>query len=419
MQLNSSLRGRLRSATCALLAVTAGTTTAANFHSKWTVEGASLLYAESKRTTVFEPLLVIKRDFGEGQTLEGKFVFDAMTGASPTGAAATNRVQTFTTPSGQRHQTSSGEVPTRSFQDQRGSVDLSWLKPLNRRFRTELGGHVSAETDYRSTGLTATLAADFNQKLTTISLGGGMNSDRIDPVGGVPEGLTRVDPRSTVEKTLSKHIADGMLGVTQILTPRWLAQVNYSYADENGYLTEPYKMISLIDSITGETRTGDYLYEKRPDHRVRQSVYFSSAYHLASDVFHVSYRNYWDDWGVRSHTVDLKYDLEVSDKVYLEPHWRGYYQRGADFYVYSLPRGALTPEFATSDYRFGDLKTLTVGCKIGVKTAELQEFSARIEYMQQSGNEYPEEAIGVQRNYSMFPPLDILILQVGYAIGLP
>ncbi|MBL0062942.1 MAG: DUF3570 domain-containing protein [bacterium] len=109
MQLKSSVRSRLRAATCSLLAVTAGSVSAANFGTKWTVEGASLVYAEAKRTTVFEPLLVIKRDFGDGQTLQGKFVFDAMTGASPTGAAATNKVQTFTTPSGQRHQTATGK----------------------------------------------------------------------------------------------------------------------------------------------------------------------------------------------------------------------------------------------------------------------------------------------------------------------
>lgn len=419
MQLKSSVRGRLRAATCSLLAVTAGTVSAANFGTKWTVEGASLVYAEAKRTTVFEPLLVIKRDFGDGQTLQGKFVFDAMTGASPTGAAATNKVQTFTTPSGQRHQTATGEVPTRDFQDQRGSMDLSWTKPLSRRFRSELGGHLSAETDYKSTGLTATMLGDFNQKLTTISIGGGYNSDQIDAVGGVPTGLARVNPDNPVEKTMSKKIADGMIGLTQVLTPRWLAQVNYSYADEKGYLTEPYKMISLVDSVTGEQRSGDYVYEKRPDARVRQSVFFSSAYHFGKDILHLSYRNYWDDWGIRSNTFDIKYDLEISDKVFLEPHWRTYLQSAADFYVYSLPRGALLPDYATSDYRFGDLTTQTIGFKIGVKTAELQQFTARIEYMRQSRNEYPNEAIGVQKDYSMFPPLDILILQVGYAIGLP
>jgi len=419
MQLKSSLRVKLRAATCSLLAVTAGSAAAANFGTRWTVEGASLLYAENKRTTVFEPLLIVKRNFGAGQMLEGKFVFDAMTGASPTGAAATNRSQTFTTPSGNRYTTQTGEVPLRKFQDQRGSGDVSWTKPLNRRFKSVLSAHVSAETDYQSVGATGTITADFNQKLTTFSLGGGYNSDRINPVSGVPDGLTRVNPNLTHEETRSKHIADGMLGVTQILTPRWLVQVNFSYAKEDGYLTEPYKIISLVDTLTGETRTGDYLYEKRPDARVRQSVFASTAYHFASDILHVSYRNYWDDWGIRSHTVDLKYDLELSDKVNLEPHMRFYHQSAADFYTYSLPRGGAVPEFATSDYRFGTLNTQTIGAKIGIRTADLQEFSFRLEYMRQSGNEHPDEAVGVQQNYSMFPPIDILILQVGYSIGIP
>lgn len=419
MQLTSSVRSKLRTATCSLLAVTAGSAAAANFGTKWTVEGASLVYAENKRTTVFEPLLIIKRDFGDGQTLQGKFVFDAMTGSSPTGAAATNRVQTFTTPSGNRYQTSTGETPMRKYEDQRGSGDIEWAKPLNRRFKSTLGGHASAETDYKSLGVTGTLAADLNQKLTTLSIGGGFNSDQIDPVSGVPVGLAHVDPRNTEEKTMSKRIADGMLGLTQILTPRWLAQVNYSCASENGYLTEPYKIISLIDPATGETRPGDYVYEKRPDSRIRQSVFFSTAYHLEQDVLHLSYRNYWDDWGIRSNTFDIKYDLQLANRVSLEPHVRIYHQSAADFYEYSLPRGAPLPEFASADYRFGELNTQTIGAKLGLRTAENQEFTLRLEYMRQSGKEHPAEAVGVQQDYSLFPPIDIMIFQVGYAVGLP
>ncbi|MCB9357761.1 MAG: DUF3570 domain-containing protein [Calditrichaeota bacterium] len=419
MQLGSVFRSRLRAATCTLLAVTAGGAMAADFGTKWTFEGASLLYSENKRTSVFEPLLIVKRDYGDGQTLQGKFVFDAMTGASPTGAAATNKVQTFTTPSGNRYQAQTGEVPLRHFQDQRASADINWTKPLSRKLRTELGGHASAETDYASLGATATMIGDFNQKLTTLTIGGGANDDRITPVGGVPVGLTRVNSLDHEETTLSKNIVDGMIGVTQILTPRWLAQLNYSYAAEHGYLTEPYKVISVVDPITGETASGDYVYEKRPDQRARQSVMFSSAYHLKYDVLHISYRRYWDDWGIASNTIDLKYDLQLSDKVYLEPHWRSYHQTAADFYVYGLPRGAPLPEFASADYRFGDLTTQTIGAKIGIQTGEYQQFTARIEYMRQSGNEHPDEAVGVQRDFSLFPPIDILIMQVGYSIGLP
>lgn len=414
----SSARRRLRNATCALLSLAAGSANAANFGTKWTLDAAGMVYAESKRTAVLEPVFILKRHFQDGQSLQGKFVFDSITGASPSGASSTSRVQTFTTPSGQSYQTKSGEVPLRSFKDTRVSVDAEWEKPLSRRFKSTLGGHVSSETDYSSIGATATVSLDLNRKLTTITAGGGANSDRITPSGGMPVGLTHFDPTTTENKTVSKQIQDAMIGVTQIMTRRWLWNLNYSYDHENGYLTEPYKIISLIEPGTGETLYGDYLYEKRPDTRIRQSVFFSTAYQISEDVIHFAYRNYWDDWGIRSSTFDVKYRLELSSKLFLEPHVRYYSQTAADFYVYSLPRGTPLPQYASADYRFGKLQTNTFGVKFGSRMADNMEFTLRTEYMQQSGDGHPDSAVGVQKSYDLFPPIDIFVVQAGVSVGL-
>ena len=73
--------------------------------------------------------------------------------------------------------------------------------------------------------------------------------------------------------------------------------------------------------------------EKRPDLRTRSSVMGSTVYHLKDDVLYANYRYYWDDWSVRSHTIDLKYRHDLTSDSYVLPHGRGYTQTAADVIV--------------------------------------------------------------------------------------
>ena len=44
---------------------------------------------------------------------------------------------------------------------------------------------------------------------------------------------------------------DLLVGVTQILSRRSLVELSYSYGKSDGYLTEPYKLLSVVDPVTG------------------------------------------------------------------------------------------------------------------------------------------------------------------------
>jgi hypothetical protein len=378
------------------------------------LEAAGLLYGEKARTRVIEPLVRITRLYPGGQTLSARVGFDAITGATPTGALPSGRIQTTTTPSGHTQTLPAGQVPTSSFRDMRGSIDLGWLRPLGATLAASTGGHFSREKDYQSLGIDEELSLETMHRLTTLTAGVGYNEDRVIPAGGTPVGLSE-DGGALDGRAQPKRIRSFLAGVSRVLTRRWMLAVNGSETIERGYLTEPYKVISLIDGRSG--LTVGQLKEKRPSDRLRRDVLVSSVYHLTDDVLYVTDRSYWDDWGVRSNTVDLKYRHELEDDRYVVPHLRFYNQTAARFFRYGMVKGTPLPDFATSDYRLGTLRTLTLGATYGFHPQSYPgEISVRAEYMLQWGNGHPGDAVGVQRQFDLSPPLSIGSVVITYTL---
>jgi hypothetical protein len=151
---------------------------------------------------------------------------------------------------------------------------------------------------------------------------------------------------------------------------------------EDGYLTDPYKVVSLVDSTTLEI--AGQLTEKRPGTRSRGSLLLSSTYHLTQDVLYFSLRGYSDDWDVRSGTVDVRLRHELAGGKYLQPHVRYYSQSQANFYVQGLIAGQALPAYASADYRLGPLRTTTLGLTYGFHLKGMPgTVSLRGEYLRQ------------------------------------
>jgi hypothetical protein len=418
MQLDSApttpLRSRLNAAACMLFAAGMPAVAGADTPARWQVDASALLYGEQARATVVEPVARITRLFANGHSLSAQLGLDAITGASPTGGLPSGRIQTTTTASGNVRTVAADQVPVATFSDFRGSLDLEWRAPVGGRVTTTTTAHVSREKDYQSLGGTAGLAIQLMHRLTTLSAGVGFNQDGVFPVGGTPAGLT---DGSVIVGTGSnpKQVSNVVFGLSRVLTRRWMMGLDVGRTLEDGYLTEPYKVVSLIDPEEGTT-TGE-LTELRPTLRRRSSVLASSVYHLQTDVLYTSYRYYWDDWQVQSHALDLKLRHELPNDTYLQPHVRYYRQSAADFHTFGLIRGAPLPEFASSDYRLGQLSTATLGATYGFHLADYRgEWSIRAEYMRQWGNSHPPEAVGVEENMDLVPPLNIGSVLVGYTI---
>lgn len=421
MQLKKSnkrkITGLLASATCGLL----GASVEASEDYGWEVESAVLIYQEKDRVDAVEPMINATKTFDDGSKLSIMGAYDSLTGASPNGATPTDAPQTFTRPSGDGdYVTLPGEVPLDdTFKDTRTAFGAQYEYPLDRITRISAGFALSDEYDYTSTAINISLARDFNQKNTTVSVGFAYASDSIEPEGGVPIPFASMTaageepPRQGDDD--DKTVTDFMLGITQVIDAKTLMQLNYGYSNSDGYLTDPFKIVSVVDGVSGETL--DYLFEKRPETRESHNIYWKTKYQRDSgDIINVSYRYLWDDWEITSHTIDFRYRWFIGARHYIEPHLRYYVQEEADFYQHSLVDGQPLPSDVSADSRLGSFDAITYGVKYGFRISPKQEVSLRLELYEQNGDTVGTP-IGIQQDYDLFPDLEATIVQLGYSIS--
>ena len=438
---NKQLGKKLAAATCALLGVQAGLVEARDEPGTWDFDTAVLYYAESDdKVQAAEPVISATRNYENDQKLNLKLVVDTLTGASPNGATPSDSVQTFTRPSGSgSYETQSGEQPLDdTFIDTRVALSTQWSSPISRDWAYSTGVYGSVEHDYISTGINGNILRYLNNKNTTLNAGLALSHDIVTPEGGVPAPLGRMatpntsnyeqdfsDSRDSSEET--KDIIDMMFGATQVINRRMIMQFNYSISLSDGYLTDPYKLLSVIDDQAGANYGGNltdadgnnvYLYENRPDSRMKHTLYWQTKYQLLSgDIIDGSYRLMVDDWGITSHTFDMTYRWQLGNN-YLEPHLRYYMQSEADFYQRYITSteynsGVPTIQDASADYRLGELDTWTLGLKYGYRLDKDRELSVRLEYYQQTNT--GDSGIGKLADQELYPDNDAIMVQLGYS----
>lgn len=362
--------------------------------SAWKAEVAVLSYQEdNNRVKAIEPVINLKKNYADDKALGIKLVFDALSGASPNGAVA--KSQTITSPSGNQTTTTANEVPSFHFEDKRTALGVSWQQPIADNLRINIGGNLSSETDFKSLGFNGALAKDFNQKNTTVSAGLSVEANQIAAVyGGVPKAFSNNNDLIK-EGNKTRNQIDLQLGLTQVLNQRSLIQVNYGLSTSSGYHSDPYKVLSVLDAnldVVSNAGQSLVIVEKRPDSRTRHSLYAQWKYAFDEDVLDVSYRIAKDDWGILSNTVDTKYRFTLTEKAYLEPHFRWYSQSEADFYKYYLKNGVdvvggvVQVANASADTRLAAFTATTVGLKWGYVFQEDNEFNVRVERYNQKLN---------------------------------
>ncbi|NQZ92222.1 MAG: DUF3570 domain-containing protein [Moritella sp.] len=383
----------------------------------WDVDAGLLIYAESDhQVQAYEGALSITKQIDDERSINVKGVIDVLTGASPNGAVAQNRAQTFTRPSGNgNYTTAAGDTPLDdTFHDTRVALSTQYQQQLSRFWLYSGGANVSKEYDYLSLSINSALARDFNNRNTTASVGFAYAYDTIEPEGGIPDpGSSMNAPDNRLTDSDTKQTLDLLLGLTQVIDRQTLMQLNYSISDVSGYQTDPFKILSVVDS---NGWANDYVYENRPDQRTKQSLFWRTKYNIqpSGQVLDVSYRYFWDDWGITSHTIDSKWRVQLSNQHFIEPHLRYYSQQAADFYRIYLDESQPIPEYMTADYRLGELHTYTIGLKYGLPIAG-NEFSVRLEYYltQVTGDDSLAKGAGMA-GVDLYPDKSAVMLQSFY-----
>jgi hypothetical protein len=302
------------------------------------------------RMTVKSPALYLLAPISSDWVFEIGAVHDSMSGASPT-----------------YHTVLSGASGV-GIEDRRTAADVTVTRYFGRT-ALSLRGAYSTEDDYKSKAVGITLRHATSDQNTTFTIGFGYSDDRISPTDG---------PQFTEEKT----ITDAIVGISQVLTPNDIAQLNVYYAQQRGYLTDPYKAFWGIDN--------------RPRSRDQWAGLFRWNHHFEGldATMRSSYRYYRDDWEVSAHTVNFEWSQALPFGLTVTPSLRFTSQSSAKFYydpVYDpllgppFPPGFLANPFGfyTSDQRLSAFGAFTPGIKVAKSFAGGWVIDARAEYYEQ------------------------------------
>ena len=147
-------------------------------------------------------------------------------------------------------------------------------------------------------------------------------------------------------------------GVTQILTPTTVANVNYGVTMQRGEMGNTWNSVPIDRGTRGP--------ELLPDERVRHALVVRAAQFLPwNGALHVYYRFYADDWGTVAHSAEAELLQRVSRTVTLGALYRFHRQSGVDFFT-TLADPSAT--LRTSDSDLAPFDAQTVGGKVIVDT---------------------------------------------------
>lgn len=296
---------------------------------------------EDNRMSVSTHSVLFEQQLTDAVTAKGELIYDGISGATPLGT------HDFT-----------GKVLTTRVEDTRYAGDFQLDYHAGRQIITP-GFAYSEESDYLSYGISLGDAIEFNDKNTILQLGASHNFDRV---------------RQSDRKTwLDKDSTEGIIGISQLLSPVTVLNLAFTFGYDDGYLNDPYRLTEYHpDIFPAGFNIG--VPERRPGYRSKEVLLASlTHYFTALDAsLEFSYRFHHDSYEVFSHTVGLTWHQHLGKYLILEPLFRFYEQSGASFYTTGFT-GPFTTDpsgLHSSDYRLSEFYSLDCGLKATVLLQE-------------------------------------------------
>lgn len=226
----------------------------------------------------------------------------------------------------------------------------------------------SSESDYQSYGAALNYAVDLNGKNTTLNLGWSHAWDTILPNSG-----------TYIYRNEHKDTDDILIGVNQLLSPKTVLTVDFTFRNSVGYLDDPYRGVLFDDYPQFDPNAISLFAESRPRHR-ESYIGYASLTQYVSPLYgsaEGSYRYFHDSFGIDAHTVGLAWYQKIGRRVMLSPAFRYYRQSAASFYA---PRFAgdpsdpsnptPVPAYYSADYRLSEMETFTYGISLTAKIVD-------------------------------------------------
>lgn len=288
-----------------------------NFYSQDSKTGKQVLdNSGNEKVKVIEPQIFVKHQITEDTEINASFVLDTWTAESDT------ILDGNTGASGEGKKGQARVAPNIGVRKESGKASYG----LNLGF--------SSEYDYTSKNVSLDYAHSFKNDNFTIGLGLQYYADTV----GLFQSINPPE-NAIMNKNHNRDIYALSLGASQILTRTDIIEFDATYAKSKGRLESTASTVNIA---------GVRELEALPGKRERMALTGKWVHAVGEEMsFHLSYRNYFDDWGARAHTVRFAYLFSLrDDQDYLEFAMRLHSQRAVDYYKDSF---SASEEFMTSD----------------------------------------------------------------------
>lgn len=302
-----------------------------------------------------------------------------------------------------------GDVPVQRFQTQPRESRTQPI--LNARWffddtTLRVSGGVSDEPDFESSFGSVDVTREFNDRLSSVSLGYAYTRNSITRNEAHGSGHAHGDAHNPtdypeLDERSDFHSLNASIG--QVLDRNTVLQLSGSYTHQAGYLSNPYKFVYVRGEITAEEyyelwQAGDgevdwaavtplevagieLFRERRPDRRRQWTLSSRVNRHLPTldATLQVDYRWYTDDWDVDAHTFTVEWYQSLPQDLAITPYLRYYTQSRADFFApyFLAPRADHT---YSSDYRLSGFGALSGGARLSKALGRALRIEGGIEY---------------------------------------
>ena len=189
----------------------------------------------------------------------------------------------------------------------------------------------SADTVVRDSTLSVSASRSTEPDYIAQAVGFDVSHEIFGGMTVISLGTTRA--RDQVGKKNERNFADQAshwqhrVGVTQILTPRWLVSLNAEAVADSGYLGSPYRAARVF---------GAAVPERNPRTRSSRAIKLRSLYDtgqlVAGSSVRAEYRRYWDNWDIAASTTEFGYAQRLGAGWLVDGSLRFYTQGKALFY---------------------------------------------------------------------------------------
>jgi hypothetical protein len=313
---------------------------------------------ESDRIDVWTHSGLFETKLTSWLSLKGEVVYDAISGASPTGSPPPSTISFVPPEEGGPTGPFRNTVPIAPLEDVRYAGSFSAVFSFGPHRLTPQFSY-SEENDYISYSGALNYSVDLNQKNTTLNAGWAHSSDTVLPNG-------------FLSQESDKDVDDFLIGVSQLLGPKTVLAVNFTYSHARGYLDDQYKGVLFDNFPQGDPDSPALAPEQRPDRRHRYIIYGAITQHLTPLAASVegSYRFFHDSYGVDAHTIGLAWHQKIGNHLIVSPVFRYYRQSAASFYVTRLPDFSTRPAHYSADYRLSELESITYGVLVHARVTD-------------------------------------------------